>query len=775
MAEYVWQGPSSLQYSSELLNLVGDNPIVAQALVQRGFSSPEKALPFLDPAKYKPSHPTDLPDLEKAVARVQLAMRRKERVAVWGDFDVDGQTSTTLLVSGLKRLGADVIFHIPVRAVESHGINIPGLKSLVNQGVTLVITCDTGITAHEAAEFCQSAGIDLIITDHHSLPPHLPDAFAAVNPLRLPDQHPAHTLSGVGCAYQFLFEIASQSNQPEVAADQLDLVALGLVADLAELTGDCRYLVQRGLSLIRKKKRLALSAIAETAGLDLANATEEHISFVIAPRLNALGRLGDANGMVEFFTTSDSVQASVIATQLDGLNNQRKLLCDQVFTAALAQIEKNRMDRDQLVLVVDHPQWPAGILGIAASRLVEIYHRPVILLNAPPGEIARGSARSVDGINITAAIAASAPILSGFGGHPMAAGLSLDVENISQFRREINRTIVSGSVGSLKTPTLTIDAYLNFPEISLDLVKSLEIMAPFGQGNPPILLATHDLEITAFKTLGRPGDHLQLTLQDAFGSFQKVIWWNGAGRPLPQGKFDLAYHLRSTSYLGEPQIQIEWVAGRQPDRLPAVEINSADLRQWTDYRSTQNPNLELKQIVEEGNCIIWQEGTNFSHFPGLDRFQIPSGKNLVIWTSPPGWIDLYQVVQSAKPEHIFIFSQPALPAKPAEVIKHIVGIIQYATHNYDGWITIQKISALTAQRELTIQKAVELILARPLYNLVTREGDRLQFSEASTRIFNKCQSLEKEFSQLADETNAFRNLFMHSTLEEIQEKIRANK
>lgn len=775
MTELTWQDPSSLEYSSELLKIVNDNPIVAQALVRRGFSSPERALPFIDSTKYSPSVPGDLPDLEKAVARVVLAIRKLERVAVWGDFDVDGQTSTTLLVSGLKRLGADVIFHIPVRAVESHGVNLPELKSLVNQGAALIITCDTGISAHEAADYCLSAGIDLIITDHHSLPPRLPGAFAVINPQRLPDGHPARTLSGAGCAYQFLFEVASKFNQPDVAADQLDLVALGLVADLAELTGDCRYLVQKGLSLIRKKKRLALSAIAETAGLDLANTTEEHISFVIAPRLNALGRLDDANGMVEFFTTNDPIRASMIAAQLEGLNNQRKLLCDQVFTAAQAQIEMNRLDRDQQVLVVDHPQWPAGILGIAASRLVEIYHRPMILLTAPPGEMARGSARSVDGINITTAISSSASILSGFGGHPMAAGLSLDAEKIPQFRREINRTVVSGAAGQMKTPTLTIDSYLNFPEINLDLVKSMEIMAPFGPGNPPILLASRDLEITSSKTIGRPGDHLLMTLQDSFGSTQKVVWWNGAGRNLPEGKFDLAFHLRSTSYLGEPQIQIEWVASHQPDQVPLIDLKTKDKILWTDFRSIKNPILELKQLVEKMDPVIWQEGENLSPFPGVDRFQISQRKNLVIWTAPASWADLTRVIQSANPEQLFIFSQAALPSKPSEIIKRMVGFIHYAIENYDGWISIQKISALTAQRELTIKKAVELILARPLYHLETREGDRLQFSVASTKFFNDCQSLEKEFSQMVDETNAFRMLFMHSTLEEIQEKIRENK
>jgi single-stranded-DNA-specific exonuclease len=773
MREFIWQEPSPREFSPELLHLAGGNPVVAAALAARGYSSPQKAAAFLDQSHYNLSQPTDLPDLAKAAERIIMAMRKAERLAVWGDFDVDGQTSTTTLVSGLRALGADVIYHIPVRAAESHGVNLPGLQDLIHQGASLIITCDTGVGDYEAADFCRAAGIDYIITDHHSLPPRLPDAFALVNPRRLPEGHPARSLSGVGCAWFLLKEIAERLARPEAALAQLDLVALGLVADLVELKGDCRCLVQQGLKQIQQGQRPALAALAATAGLDLQQTTEEHISFVIAPRLNALGRLGDANEIVDFFTTQDPVKAGVVAAQLDGLNLRRKLLTDQVFAAAANQVEAGRLDRDHAVLVLHHPLWPAGILGIAASRLVETYHLPAILLSSPEGEMARGSARSVEGIDITAAIAACAPLLAGFGGHPMAGGLSLSPVNIPQFWKEIERTIQSGQAGRPHPLVLPIDTNLTLPEINLELVNQVEVMAPFGPGNPPLLFSSRGLMVSSRKILGRPGDHLQLTLNDEAGHSQKVLWWNGAGKPVPQGKFELAYHLRSTSYLGETQLQVEWVAWRPLEADSVLEIHAVKKQEWLDFRSSPNPISDLKKIASFGSHQVWQEGSGLSPFDGVDRYQIAPANGLVIWTTPAGWDDLRQALESAAPEKVFLFSQPAEPSKAADLLKRLLGLIQYAIQTYDGWITIEKMAALTALPEPVVQFGIDLILSRAFFHLAAREGGRLQFTKGDGRNSETNQEMEDDFIQLVAEVNAFRPLFQRLSLDEIKEKIRA--
>ena len=315
-----------------------------------------------------------------------------------------------------------------------------------------MVTCDTGISSHEPLRLARTRGVDVIVTDHHDLPESLPEAYAIVNPKLLPGGHPLSGLPGVGVAYklaELLYERAGHAGETE---GFLDLVALGIVADLALQSADTRYLLQRGLPVLRQARRVGLQVMMEISGLQPAYLTEEHIGFVLGPRLNALGRLDDANPAVELLTTPETGRARVIATHLEGLNARRRLLTDQVLKGALAQIEKDRTLLEQAVLVLAHPDWPAGVIGIVASELAERYNRPTILLAAPPGQPARGSARSIDGVNITAAIAAQKDLLLGFGGHPMAAGLSLDPAHLTAFRRGISRYVERALGGAAPRP-----------------------------------------------------------------------------------------------------------------------------------------------------------------------------------------------------------------------------------------------------------------------------------------------------------------------------------
>ncbi|MCK4471434.1 MAG: single-stranded-DNA-specific exonuclease RecJ, partial [Anaerolineae bacterium] len=485
--------------------------------------------------------------------------------------------ATTLLVSTLKELGAAascttvdeaaVTYHIPVRRTESHGLNLPVLKRLIAEGVRLVLTCDTGVTEHEAIAYAQAQGVDMVITDHHDLPSTLPEARAIVNPKMLADAHPLRELPGVGCAYKLAEELYSRASRPGATAQYLDLVALGIVADVAVQIGDTRYLLQRGLEALRHTERLGLRVMMETAELDPARLSEEHIGFVLGPRLNALGRLADANVAVELLTTHDLGRARILATELEGLNARRKLLCNQVFQAAQSQIERDPSLLEHSALVLSHPSWPAGVIGIVASRLAERYHRPTILIAAPPDELGRGSARSIEGCNVTAAIAAQREMLIKFGGHPMAAGLTIDPERIPEFRRALSRTVSemlpigAGNLHGLR-PSLQIDGYLSLGDLSLDLVEDLERLAPFGPGNPPLTLVSRELSLTSHSTVGRTGEHLQLIVEDDEGTDQRVIWWQGAGWPLPQGRFDLAYVVRASDYRGQRDVQVEWVDAR---------------------------------------------------------------------------------------------------------------------------------------------------------------------------------------------------------------------
>ncbi len=354
-----WIEPVDNEPSEHLLPLVEGSFIAAQVLVRRGYSDLEAARAFLDPGFYRPTPARELPGVEPAVDRLKEAVERGEHILVWGDFDVDGQTATALLVETLSDLGAKVSEHIPVRAVKSHGISQQVLKRLLEAAqpsIDLLLTCDTGIAAFEALEYAQVVGLDVIISDHHELSlketagdfengaeqHHIPSALAVINPHFLPGNHPLAGLPGVGVAYKLCEALYAEYGRLEESEKLLDLTALGIVADVAYQTGDTRYLLQLGLQQLRTTRRAGLKAIFERAEVNAENLTEEQIGFILAPRLNALGRLADANPGVELLTTCDAGRARELALVIEGLNAQRQLLTSQVLRAALSQLENDR-------------------------------------------------------------------------------------------------------------------------------------------------------------------------------------------------------------------------------------------------------------------------------------------------------------------------------------------------------------------------------------------------------------------------------------------------
>jgi single-stranded-DNA-specific exonuclease len=724
-----WLEPGEVAIPPGLLAAAGD-PLVARLLLQRGLADPQQALGFLDAGAYTPSPAAELPGVETAAARLEQAIRQGETICVWGDFDVDGQTATAVLVSGLQALGGRVVYHLPVRAVESHGVHPGRLAGLIEQGIGLLLTCDTGIAAHEALELARRRGLAVIVTDHHELPVELPPALALVNPRFLPAGHPLENLPGVGVAYKLLEEAYRRSGRAAEVEASLDLVALGIVADLAVQRGDARYLLQRGLEMLRRAPRLGLRVMMELAELAPERLTEEHLGFVLGPRLNALGRLGDANPAVELLTTADPGRARLLAFQLEGLNAQRQLLTDQVFQGVQAQIAAEPSLLDYAALVCAHPAWPAGVIGIVASRLVEHYNRPVVLLSAPPGELARGSARSVAGINITQAIAAQKDLLAGFGGHPMAAGLSLDPQRIAEFRQGLSRTLRQMQPGPQPEAALAIDAYLPLGELTLERIEQLERLAPFGPGNPPLVLACRDLHILRQAPVGRGGEHLQIVVEDAQGESRPVIWWNGAGWPLPEGRFDLAFAARTSTYRGERAVQMRWIDARRLEVLPAELVERRPAYQFQDYRGQPLPLVLLRACqAAETELAVWAEAQAEALPEGRDRRQLPPAAALAIWTTPPGASELAAVLQQVAPQRVILFAVDPPTGAPEAFLKRLGGLVKYAVRRRQGQASLAALAAAAAQRELAVRRGLEWLHAAGHVTLLGIQGDLARLAD----------------------------------------------
>ncbi len=753
----IWIEPSPIAAATPLLDLP---LLVAETLFRRGIQTPAAAHAFLDPHAYSPTPAIHLPGLSSAVDRLELAIRKRQSICVWGDFDVDGQTSTTILYQTLKELDADVTFHIPVRASEGHGVNLPHLQEILDHGAKLILTCDTGVTAHAAVDYARERGVDVLITDHHDLPEFLPPAVAIVNPKLLPQGHPLSTLSGSGVAFKLAEELYARSGRPNEATRHLDLAALGLVADLARLTGDARYLVQLGLEVLRSSQRFGLQIMMEMAELVPANLTEEHIGFVMGPRLNALGRLGDANPAVELLTTSNAVRAHVLATQLEGLNAQRQWLCSQVTRAAEAQLVTDPALLDQPVLVLGHPSWPGGVVGIVASHLVDRYRKPAILFSTPVGEPARGSARSVEGLNITAAIAAQQDLLLDFGGHSMAAGLSLEPERLPEFTRRLEKTVAGMKGYGEKQSHLEINGWLDLSEITLGLAKELGSLAPYGPGNEKLTLATRALNLLSTSTIGRNQEHLKLKVTDLAGNTQTVLWWNGAEEKenLPQGRIDLAYSLRASDWRGSPQVQMEFIDFRQLD-TERVEVISRK-REVVDFRNANDLEEVLSTIQSHPSTMLWTEGAEKKRRGGKTRYELSPADTLIIWTIPPSPEELRLALEVVNPRKVILLAVAKPVESPEAFIGRLAGLMKYAVNHRAGKVSWSELETATAQRAITVHNAVHwLVLQGKIKILMEKEAELVLSNGDSPLDTTRASRLWTEIQSLLAETAAYRAHF----------------
>jgi single-stranded-DNA-specific exonuclease len=734
-------------------------PLIAQTLLRRGISRPEEAEAFLHPETI-PSTP--FPEIEKAIELTVLAIRNKDRICVWGDFDVDGQTSTALLVQTLQALGADVGYYIPVRGRESHGVHIESLRPLIDNGAKLIVTCDTGITAHEAIDYANSRGVNVVVTDHHDPGESLPNAEAIINPKLLPEDHPLKNLAGVGVAYKLAEALLDDGPSTEDrlsstvhdlrSEELLDLVALGLIADVAMLRGETRSLAKKGIEKLRKTDRLGLKVMAELSGTNLESLTEETIGFTFAPRLNALGRLSDANPSVELLLTQDPARARVLAAQIEGLNAQRRLLTSQVYEAAEMKLRENPGLLIEPAIVLSHPNWPGGVVGIVANRLVERYHKPAFLLTEAEDGILRGSARSVEGLHITEAIASQKELLLNFGGHPMAAGLSLQKDNLASFRRGLGKAIerqLGGIV--LEEPTLQIDAWLELDEINLELAEALESLAPFGAGNPALTFATRNVKIKSIAEVGKAGEHLRLNVEDEEGNLQSILWWNGIKDDLPVdgGRVDIAYSMRASTYRGEKQVSLQFEEFQFVEEKP-VEIQKPKLE-------VRDMRLQPSTLNLQPSTLIWAEGADKS--VGVPRFELYQADEFSIYTTPPSPADLRKALRTVQPKIVYVFAIPPAEEKPDEFLTHLAGLCKFVLNQRRGRVSIAELASAMAARASAIRIGLEWLAAGGHIS-ISGEEDALILSKGNGETN---QYLQKELytavKGILEETAAYRAYF----------------
>ena len=491
--------------------------IIRNILAGRGITEEKAVQQFLYPDYDEHLHdPFAMTDMRPCVDRLLLAAKRGEKVVVYGDYDIDGITASAVMIEGLAWHGITATSYIPDRFEEGYGINLDALRALKADGVDLVVSVDCGITSAREADWARDNGLDLIITDHHAVPAELPLAIAVINPKRPDDAYPFKDLCGAGVAFKVVQALQQSTGVPEAGQEKwlLDLVALGTVCDIVTLVDENRVLVSYGLKVMRRTRRPGLRALANVGGIDIAGISSQHLGFVLGPRMNAAGRLEHAARSLELMITQDAVRAAQIAQELDVLNTQRRATQASVFGAADAMAERYAGDP---VLLLPDSGWSHGIVGIVASKLVEKWHKPVLVAQIMD-ESTKGSGRSLGSFSMIDALRANADLLTKFGGHFFAAGYTLQTKDIQAFRDGLNDYYRSSGANTSIRSELTPDADINgVDDADWQLLEHFELLEPFGAANPEPLLAIRGLTALQVRKIGKEATHLKLSLRDDSG------------------------------------------------------------------------------------------------------------------------------------------------------------------------------------------------------------------------------------------------------------------
>jgi single-stranded-DNA-specific exonuclease len=625
-----WQFyPTKSEQAQNLAILTNLSPIICQLLINRGMETEEQAQAFLDPESLNLPLPIEeFPDLAASVELLDQAIANRTKIAICGDYDADGMTSTALLLRSLRALGADVDYAIPSRMHDGYGINKRIVEEFYNEGVGLILTVDNGISAYEPIKRARELGLQVIITDHHDLPQQLPPANAILNPKLIAETSPYRGVAGVGVAYILAVSLAQQLGEARsLIPPMLALFTLGTIADLAPLVGVNRRWVKRGLKHLPKSKLPGVQALIQVAGVQPSENGQsasnskslkpEDIGFRLGPRINAIGRIGDPQIVIDLLTTDDWGIALEKAAECEQTNIQRQQMCEQIEKEAIAIVEElysNTLHQNK-VLVVVKENWHHGVIGIVASRLVERYGVPVFIATNENEELIRGSARGIPEFHVFEALEFCHDLLGKYGGHKAAGGFSLPAENLAAFRSRLSQFANSCLEIQHLKPLLKIDTQVNFDQINSGLYEQLNVLHPCGIDNPDPVFWTPNVHVVEQQTVGK--GHIKLTLSQTINHQRyeiKAIAWRWRDYfPLPKC-LDIAYKLRENNFNGKTTIELELLGVKLPNQ--SLEIFSFPRQANFEYKHRQytcgvyqnGVGSELRIKNPEGKILVMQPG-----------------------------------------------------------------------------------------------------------------------------------------------------------------------
>ncbi len=761
-------------------------PLLKRLLALRGITTDEDINDFLNPMDITITHPNAFCGMSDAADRVIAAIENNEKILIYGDFDADGVTSTSLLLRTLKEIGADVDYFIPDRENDGHGLNTKALvKIMTTKKPKLFITCDCGISNIEEVKFIKSFQKDIIITDHHEAPDILPEALAIINPkapfalderLTASQINSLTALAGVGVAFKLAQALLERVNKLEFIYEILPYVAVGTVADVVPLIGENRYFVLKGLELISQGKHYGLKRLLETAGYTLDNGiTAEQIAFGVAPRINASGRLDTVDAALKLMISDNKQEIELAIITLENFNKVRQELTSQTYEEALEMLKTGGNYKNSIILY--NPKWHLGIIGIVASKLVETFYKPVFLMTySEETKQVRCSARSVEEVPLYDMISNISELLEGFGGHTMAAGLYFSTEKttLEAVAEGLSKTIDEYLDGKELKPAIKVDMELSPEEVDINLVNDISRLEPFGAGNPAPVFIMKNLQIKQKKLMGSNKDHLKLTVQSGEKVFDCIRWSQG-DIALANGDYiDIAFSPQINEFNGNISIQLI-LKDVHSEFLKAAEAPSVKIY---DHRKKTNILNMVEQYVSEGkaNIAVFAEDREIIEalkpYPALSskvvsRLNVSKCDGLMFFDYPADENILNQVIEKASPSAIHYMKYDNRKADIPKLLKTFTGMMRYTANNRGGEFSIPGCAAFLSVPEGLVRTILELFADAGIITADGLDEDicSIAFLENHTTE-NTLSSLPKykEIAAVTADIDAYRKLLMKQEL-----------
>lgn len=755
--------PKQIDVSRELIEYIGSEKIAVLA-AKRGLDTKEKLKEFIEVESYTPLKVEEFPGINKIVKFILKFINNDKNILIYGDYDVDGITSTAILIDGLRKLSSNIKYHIPDRFKEGYGLNKDVIASYAEE-IDLIITCDCGISNHEEVKYAKELGINIVITDHHDLPAKLPEADFVISPRLLPEDHKAYWLPGAGMAYFIIKAIYKEIDKNGQEDEFLDLLLLAIIADVVPLVGENRYLFKTALKKLKNTKRVGLRALYNALDINPSEINEKVLGFQIGPVLNSAGRIDSAEKGLELLIAENFHKAAGIAAQLIEINKRRKELSQKIYL----QAEKSVNNDQKKGLVTFNQEWHQGVVGIAAGRIVENYQIPAVLMTSnQENDLITGSARSIEGVNINEIIGECSDLLEKHGGHAAAAGFSLKKDRLEKFRIRLQRLIDNEMKEQEYKQLIEPELCISLNEIEDEFYKKLRIFAPFGESNPEPLFYT-EAEVLSSREISQ-GKHKRLVLSDGEKNITALWWW---AEEVNTGlKQKIAFNLNENIYRGSRSLQLEIKALESSAKEEALSSkDKLGAKKALKIIDLRDKDLEKLEVGQENTVYFLEGKNNLSLYPIINRDYQRKAERLVLIAFPPSAEILKEMIILTGAEEIVLSSIIDNTLGFKEFIRLLVGLIKYTINNKNSILNIIDAAVFLSEKEITVKRGLDYLRANGVLSYEYISYHEVLVSKDGSADKGMTNLRGRQLSKLLKESAAFRRYLKNKSIEKIENTI----